>query len=435
MLYKHEIASCFEGVIGRAGASEAHFAQHLAQAKEAVAAIQTQREQGDLPFLDSSARDSDIKVINELAERIQQDYTDMVVIGMGASARGGKTLVALAQNPFTGISHTTRIHFIENTDPLTFDILLATVPFDKTMFVIISKSGSTVETMAQLLILLETAKQKNITLKDHFIFITEPTPNPLRKIGESCEIQMLVHDACIGGRYSVLTAVGMLPAAVAGLDIAAIRHGAEAVVASLFADAEPEPAKGAALHQALLEAGKTVSVMMPYSERLDAFSAWHQQLWAESLGKNGKGTTALRALGAFDQHSQLQQFIDGIPDKFITLITLEQSGKGQKIPAPQDPALAYLLHNTIGDLMAAEQLATKNTLIRNNRPVRSFICEVLQEEQMGALLMHFMLETVIMGKLWNVDPFGQPAVEQGKQLAREYLTKTQGDLVKTLALA
>ncbi len=243
----------------------------------------------------------------------------------------------------------------------------------------------------------------------------------MRRLGREHGIEMLDHDPNIGGRFAGLTAVGLLPAKAAGLNIQAIRHGAAEVTRQMFQADSPEPALGAALHGCLLKKGKTVSVIMPYCDRLSAFSAWHQQLWSESLGKNGKGTTALRALGAFDQHSQLQLYLDGPNDKFFTLVLLKQENTGAAIPASKEKALGYLNNRTIGDLMVAEQRATAETLIQNKRPVRILSLDTLNEETLGALMMHFMLETMVMGRLWGIDAFDQPAVEQGKRLAREYL--------------
>ncbi|MEI6730122.1 MAG: glucose-6-phosphate isomerase, partial [Pseudomonadota bacterium] len=211
---------------------------------------------------------------------------------------------------------------------------------------------------------------------------------------------------------------------VAGVDIDAIRSGASEIVKHTFFGKNSEPAKGAALSYELNKIGKNVSVMMPYCDRLDAFGAWHQQLWAESLGKNGNGTTALRAIGAFDQHSQLQLYLDGPKDKFITLLLLEQAKTGANIPPSNDPALAYLQNHTIGDLMAAEQLATCKTLIKNNCPIRTFSLKTLDEYALGSLMMHFMLETVITAALLGINAFDQPAVEESKQLARSYLSQS-----------
>ena len=187
--------------------------------------------------------------------------------------------------------------------------------------------------------------------------------------------------------------------------------------------AEVPAALGAALNIATAESGKTIAVLMPYSDRLERLSRWFVQLWAESLGKDGKGTTPIGALGPVDQHSQLQLYIAGPRDKLFTIVTVGAAGKGPRI----DAALAAragepdLGGKTIGDLVAAQGRATAETLAKNGCPVRTMHLERLDEAGLGELLMHFMLETIIAAHLIGVDPFDQPAVEEGKVLAKQYL--------------
>jgi glucose-6-phosphate isomerase len=239
---------------------------------------------------------------------------------------------------------------------------------------------------------------------------------------------MLDHDTGIGGRYSALTNVGLLPAAMVGLDIAAVREGAGLALAPVLAKkpaAQVPAAVGAALSVALLESkGKSISVLMAYCDRLQRFTHWYVQLWAESLGKGGKGTTPLAALGPVDQHSQLQLFIGGPRDKLFTVVTVDGAGIGPRI----DGELAKLAgepgftDKTVGDLVMAESRATGETLAKNGCPVRTINVSKLDEESLGELMMHFMLETIIAAHLLGVDAFDQPAVEEGKVLAKKYLT-------------
>jgi glucose-6-phosphate isomerase len=240
-------------------------------------------------------------------------------------------------------------------------------------------------------------------------------------------VPLLDHDPGVGGRFSVLTNVGLLPAAIAGLNIEKIRAGAASALAPILESRpaqEAPPAVGAAIAVALA-ATKPLSVMMAYADRLERFTRWYVQLWAESLGKDGKGTTPLAALGPVDQHSQLQLFIGGPRDKFFTVVTVGAAGRGPRI----DAALAKLAGEpefagkTIGDLVAAQGRATAETLAKNGCPVRTIHIEKLDEHALGELLMHFMLETIIAAHLLGVDPFDQPAVEEGKVLAKRYLTE------------
>jgi glucose-6-phosphate isomerase len=220
-----------------------------------------------------------------------------------------------------------------------------------------------------------------------------------------------------------------LPAAVLGLDIAAVRAGAAAALAPVLAGkpaAEVPAALGAALSVALGREGKPISVLMAYADRLERFTRWYAQLWAESLGKDGKGTSPVAALGPVDQHSQLQLFIAGPRDKLFTIVTVATAGLGPRIDAELaaragEPGFA---DKTIGDLVAAQGRATTETLVKNGCPVRTLHLETLDEGSLGELLMHFMLETMIAARLLGVDPFGQPAVEEGKVLAKKYLANS-----------
>jgi glucose-6-phosphate isomerase len=237
---------------------------------------------------------------------------------------------------------------------------------------------------------------------------------------------MLEHDPGVGGRYSGLANVGLLPAAILGLDIAALRAGAATALAPVLArrpSTEVPAAIGAALNVAAAAQAKNITVLMAYADKLERFTRWYVQLWAESLGKDGKGTTPLGALGPVDQHSQLQLFIAGPRDKLFTVLTVASAGQGPRIEADLarragEPDFAG---KTIGDLVAAQGRATAATLAKNGCPVRTLHLERLDETSLGALMMHFFLETIIAAHLIGVEAFDQPAVEEGKVLAKEYL--------------
>ena len=239
------------------------------------------------------------------------------------------------------------------------------------------------------------------------------------------KIEMMEHDTGVGGRFSVLTNVGLLPAAACGLDIGAIRTGAGDALAPVLAGkppAEVPAAVGAALSIALAPT-KPIAVLMAYSDRLALMTKWYVQLWAESLGKDGKGTTPIGALGPVDQHSQLQLYIAGPRDKLFTVVTGTPAGKGPRMTAELSKLGGEpdFTGKTIGDLVAAQGRATAETLAKNGCPVRTIHLPQVDERHVGELLMHFMLETIIAAHLLGVDPFDQPAVEEGKVLAKKYL--------------
>jgi glucose-6-phosphate isomerase len=288
--------------------------------------------------------------------------------------------------------------------------------------------------MTQLLCCMAWLKQAGgeSALADQVIAIAEPGDSPLRKLAARYGFRVLDHDPKVGGRFAVLSLVGMLPALIAGLDAAAVRAGADAVLSDVLATDDPAscpPVAGAALAVGLArDRGAVMSVMFPYVDRLAPFALWYRQLWAESLGKDGLGTTPLRAMGTVDQHSQLQLYLDGPADKMFTVIMGPSAGTGPLIDPDlvDDPALAPLLGRRMGDLLDACQRATAETLAARGRPVRVMALEAVDERSLGALMMHFMLETIIAAHLLDVDPFDQPAVEEGKVLARRYMQEMDG---------
>ena len=417
--------------IGPGGLAAADLADAIARAGEALEWLRARHADGSLPLLRVPAERSDLPVIEAAAARLRSGATDIVFLGTGGSSLGGQALAQLAGHAVPGIGllrEGPRLHFMDNLDPETYAGLLAKLQLGQTRFVAISKSGGTGETLMQTIAALAAVKNAGLAaqIPDLFLGLTEPAapgkPNGLRALLGAHKVALIDHHTGIGGRYSVLTNVGLLPAAVAGVDIAAIRGGAAAGLARVLDGDEVAPAMGAALAVALAPS-KPIAVMLAYADRLERFTRWYVQLWAESLGKDGGGTTPIAALGPVDQHSQLQLFIAGPRNKLFTVVTVGGNGRGPRI----DVELAQLAGErdlagkTIGDLVAAQGRATIETLARNGCPVRSIHLPRLDPESLGELLMHFMLETIIAARLMGVDPFDQPAVEEGKVLAKRYL--------------
>jgi glucose-6-phosphate isomerase len=408
------------------------FADVLARTEPALASLRARHGDGSLPLLRLPERRDDIGGIEDAARRLTNGVTDIVFLGTGGSSLGGQTLAQLAGYAVPGVGAlraSPRIHFMDNLDPESYGALLEKLPLSSTRFVAISKSGGTGETLMQTIAALSAIKAAKLDPADRFLGITEPAKagkrNGMRDLLAIHNIPMLDHDPGVGGRFSVLTNVGLLPASVCGLDIAAIRAGAADALAPVLAGkraTDVSAAVGAALAVSLA-ADSPISVIMAYADRLERFTRWYVQLWAESLGKDGEGTTPVAALGPVDQHSQLQLFIAGPRDKLFTVVTVGAAGRGPRI----DPELAKLVGEpdfggkTIGDLVAAQGRATAETLAKNGCPVRTIHIERLDEHALGELLMHFMLETIIAAHLLGVDPFDQPAVEEGKILAKKYL--------------
>ena len=421
--------------VGSEGICHDALATALTHSEAALDWLRARHADGGLPLLRLPAQTNDIAETTQVAEKLADGATDVVVLGTGGSSLGGQTLAQLAGHAVPGVGllrDPPRMHFMDNLDPESFAALLARLPLETSRFVAISKSGGTGETLMQCAAVLAALQQAGLQQRigELVLGLSEPAPagkrNGLRALLEPFGVTFLEHDTGVGGRFSVLTNVGLLPAAILGLDIAAIRNGAAAALAPVLEGkpaADVPSAVGAALSVALAENGKRTTVMMAYADKLERLTRWYVQLWAESLGKDGKGTTPIGALGPVDQHSQLQLFIAGPRDKLFTVITTGVAGKGSRIEAEfatlcGEPDFAG---KTIGDLVAAQGRATAETLAKNGCPVRTIHVPKIDEASLGELLMHFMLETIIAAHLLGVDAFDQPAVEEGKVLAKKYL--------------
>lgn len=429
MPYRHLIDTCFETAIGEFGLTPKEYAETLAETAPALAELRAAHAEGRLALLRLPEARDDLAALDLVARRYRAAFAHVVVLGTGGSSLGGQALCALADRGFGPRRGAPKLWFLDNVDPDSFAAVAEALDPARTGFLVISKSGGTAETMFQFVAMLGHMRRAlgKGALSDHFTVITEPGDNPMRRLAARLGLPVLDHDPGIGGRYSALSLVGLLPAMIAGLDGAGVREGAALVLGPALAAGEPEgcaPAVGAAISIALLRHRfLTTTVLMPYVDRLAYFGLWFRQLWAESLGKGGQGTTPVRAVGTVDQHSQLQLYLDGPRDKMFTLIQLDTAGLGPagESDLTDDPDLAYLRDRTMGDLMEAEQRATAETLVGHGRPVRIFRLARLDERVMGALMMHFMIETIVAAHLLGVNPFDQPAVEEGKILARRYL--------------
>ena len=365
---------------------------------------------GNLAPLVWAKQKDDISTYKEALVQLA-GFEDILILGTGGSSLGAKTLCSLKT------SKKTRLHFMDNIDPHTFENLFRSIDLKKTGILAVSKSGSTVETLMQLLTCYQ--KMGEVASPQHFLIITEPKDSPLTRLAQAQGWRTLDHPTDVGGRFSCFSIVGILPALLGGMDVLAFRKGAQDVLDHHLSDSFPPAFEGAAINAYLQQhAGKTNSVMMPYADQLDTFSYWYRQLWAESLGKKGEGTTPISSLGTVDQHSHLQLYLDGPKDKFFTMLACSWKGKGDIIEGSE---VSEFKGKTMGDLFEAEQQATYQTLIRNECPTRLITLNEIDEYHLGALMMHFMIETILTSYILGVDAFNQPAVEEGKRLAREYL--------------
>ncbi len=415
--------------VGHSGLSDADLALYVERAGAARARLCAMHKQNSLPLLRLPQKTDDLASCKMAAMFLRDGATDIVFLGTGGSSLGAQAIMQLAGYRVPGCAANigANLHFFDNLDATTLAESFARLPLATTKILVVSKSGATTETIVQMLCLINVLEKAGLLPANHVVALSEignPQGNPLLRLARMHRLLLLDHDPYVGGRFSALANVGLLPALVAGLDGLAIRKGAGDVLQTVLSNDNASPVVGAAVCVALQETrSMNVSVMMPYSDRLRLFSAWYVQLWAESLGKDGLGSQPVAAAGPVDQHSQMQLFIDGSDGRLINLIFPATKGQGPRLPdsLSSDPTIGYLAGRTVGDVTTAQQMAAVEVLIRNGRPVRVFAVDRVDERTLGALMMHFMLETILAGFMMNIDPFDQPAVELGKVLTRDYL--------------
>ncbi len=361
------------------------------------------------------------------ASRIAGRFRRTVVLGMGGSSLGGEMLVqVLANRP---MRHP--VVFCDNVDPDTLALQTGN-DVDDTCFLVISKAGNTAETLAQLLTLLPLLEANGAArLAEQVLVVTENPHGALTQLAHHLGLTVLRHPP-VGGRFSALSIVGLLPAAIAGVAIEALLAGARSMTERCR---EPELERNPALFNAAAQylhgvRGRTLSVHWAYSDRLYPVTRWLRQLWGESLGKRDaagrpQGFTPVPARGATDQHSQLQLYLDGPDDKqFTFFIDPELRRRGRRVPERFTalPAVTPLAGHTTGELLHAEFEATRETLARHGRPHRVIALEP-DAESLGELIVLLETETAAAAALLGVNAYDQPSVEEGKRLAREYLKK------------
>ena len=360
-----------------------------------------------MPFTELPSEEYLLKIM-KVAERLQERFVSLVVVGMGGSSRGAKALHQAVGK------ENSRLLFLDNIDPDLLSETLRVIDWDKTAFAFISKSGKTLETVSLMNVIFEELEKRELPVAERVVFVGD-RGNPFNKLADELGAPFLEIPKEIGGRFSVFTAVGLLPAYFAGYDVTRFLEGAYDLLET------PLPAFYLAASKNLhYKSGRDISVVMPYSTYMNEFTEWYAQLWAESLGKEGQGQTPLKAIGTSSQHSILQLFVDGPDDKFYQLFFVNNRSSDVRLPK-NSLILPYVGGRTLGEIMRAEFEGTLYALRQKNRPVVRFELSQLSEYQMGYLFMTYMVAVVVMAKLIGINPYGQPAVEIGKRYARELL--------------
>jgi len=355
---------------------------------------------------------TDPDAIREATDRFDRPEA-VLTVGIGGSALGAATLANALESDVDA-------YFLDNVDPDAVDALLDRLPLSDTVVNVVSKSGTTAETLANFLVVREAMEQAGVDWADRTLVTTGEKGN-LRALADAHDLPALDVPDGVPGRFSALSPVGLAVPALQGHDVEAIlaggRDGMADLSGSLFET--PAYAYGAATY-ALAERGALTNAVMPYAESLETFAEWFAQLWAESLGKDGLGQTPARALGATDQHSQLQLYRAGPPDKLVSLIRPTERAE-TAIPETDLDGLAYLGGSSLGDLLDAEFEATEASLTAADVPNLRVEIDRVDERNLGELLYGMEAACVLYGELASVSTFTQPAVEWGKKAARGLL--------------
>lgn len=395
------------------------YSDKISEAREELA---RDRKAGSLGFYELP--EQSISHITDYVDSLDAAFDTMVVLGIGGSALGNKAIYNALKTE-AGLKR--RVLVCDNVDPVFLHEILQQINMDTTLFNVITKSGGTAETMSAYMILLDILMKKYPSdYQKRMIITTDKEKGFLRKIADTGGYPSFIVPGNVGGRFSVLSDVGLLSSAFAGVDIAAMLKGAadmRAVCDNKDVLRNPALLNGL-LHFLYMREGKNISVMMPYSNSLYDFADWYRQLWAESLGKRydlkGRevfvGQTPVKALGTTDQHSQIQLYTEGPNDKVLTFLTVENFMHDYTIPNlhPEFEDISYLGGKKLSELLNAERLATEIALCKAERPNCNLIFPEINAENLGAAIMFYEIQTVFTGKLLNIDPLDQPGVETGK---------------------
>ena len=414
---------------------EEEFNNYNAQIAKIISDLNSKKDKPGqwLQWMNLGYSEETVWLVKEYAAMTEGRFENILVLGIGGSALGGMAVCEALLKPYWNIltdeqrNKFPKIFFLDNIDPDQMQGLLDVLDLKKTLVNVITKSGSTAETMSQFMILKNRLQEElGDDYRKHIVATTDRTTGILRQISNEEGYKTFVIPDDVGGRFSVFSAVGLLPLALVGIDIEEIMQGVKDMDLALKnTDIRHNIAAQNALIHYLLDTqkGKNLAVMMPYSSRLKYVSDWFVQLWAESLGKNKNldgepvcvGPTPLKALGATDQHSQIQLYNEGPNDKLITFIRVKEFDNTLNIPKIFEyTGIGYLGGKTINDLLNAEADATKVTLVDYQRPNVTITIDKISPYNIGQLLYMLEVQTAIAGALYNINAFNQPGVEQAK---------------------
>jgi glucose-6-phosphate isomerase len=394
------------------------------RAADAVPAVLARVEQGELGFWELPDDVGLADRCQALARSLRERFDNLVVLGIGGSSLGGRMLDEALNKGGP------KVIYLDNVDPVRFEDTLADLDLERTCFNVVSKSGGTVETAALFVHARDRLRAAfgEDGYRARMIATTDTEKGLMRAIALEDGLEMLPVPDNVGGRFSVLTAVGLFPAAFAGMDVRQLLNGAASMRArctgSAIAD-NPALAHAVVHHLADTDKGRPIHVVMPYCDRLRAFGEWYAQLWGESLGKrkgrDGEdiyvGPTPVVAVGSTDQHSQIQLYVEGPEDKLITFVGVREPGVTGAFPEQMPEGYAYLQGHSMAELLGAELRGTQLALARLGRPTLALSLERVDAHALGELVFFYEASTAFSGELYDIDAFDQPGVEMGKRIA------------------
>jgi len=394
------------------------------------------REQGFYTVIDHM---DELVRIKDFAQKVKGKYRDIVVLAIGGSSLGTICLQQSLKHLFENEKHVTespKLHVLDNIDPVLIHEINDVISLPETLFMVVTKSGTTPETLAQYSYFRDQIDKMHLNAKDHFVFITDPEKGLLRQIANAEQIPCFDVPPNVGGRFSVLTAVGLLPAALIGINIEELIGGAR-MMRDLFLSTDPGknlPFQLAVIQYLLAQKGQHIHVLMPYAQKLIRFADWYKQLLAESIGKtlNDKketvntGITPVNALGATDQHSQTQLYNEGPYDKLIIFLKVEDFGQDVAIPwILENPTTDFLKNVSFTKLLHTELEGTARAFTENKRSNITIEINHIDENYLGQLFLLFEGATAFLGEMYGINAFDQPGVERSKIITKELLINHQ----------
>lgn len=410
-----DFSNMMDKVIGSSGITSRQIDLMKAKISRIDRKIKSKR-QSELSFVELLEQDT--SEIKKNAVSVRNSFDNFIILGIGGSALGPKAIIE-ALSPFHNIDKKPRIFICDNVDPRTLDRIFSLIDLNKTAVNVITKSGSTAETITSLMIFWEKMDKASVDKALRFIATTDPNKGNLRKIADENGLKSLSIPSGVGGRFSVLSPVGLLPAEVMGADSDEILRGARDIHNKCSEEEifkNPAYLFGMLLYLMDKKKKRKINVIVPYADGLKPLGEWFCQIWAESLGKRGIGLTPYPSLGATDQHSQLQLWMEGPEDKVIIFIRVEDYAVDIQIPNVfnEIEGMSYLSGHTMSELIKAEQESTEIALSKIKRPSMTINIPKIDAYHMGQLFHFFQMATAFTGFLYGVNPFNQPGVEKGK---------------------